>query len=167
MEHLNARNIATFVGAIALLAVLAAGYTARQAQLAFNQAQDLVSIAQGLQDAYSNQSYQYGAGTIPPAILINSLAVDSSIVSGGALNTRWQNVITLTANGASFSAALPAIPYNICVKLMLNTSLAQYISGIGVASGTIRSPGVSPATAAADCGNTGTVDMTVNYIGHP
>ena len=125
-------------------------------------------MAQGLQDAYSNQSYQYGAAVISPTILINSSAVDSTIVSGGnTINSRWQTPIVITGATTTFSAALTAIPYNICTKLMLNNSLAQYITAIGITGGSMNTPPVLPTTAATACGASGTVNLTIDFIGHP
>jgi hypothetical protein len=167
MEQLIARNIVAVVTALAIIIVVGLGFVIRSAANSASQAQDLVTIVQGVQKAFSNQNYQYGNGTIPSSILINGNKIDPNIVSGTTIQTRWQATITLTGTGSAFSATVPSVPYGNCPDILQDQSLGQYITSIGVSGGTMRTPPVAPATAVADCGSSGTVDVVVNFQGHP
>jgi hypothetical protein len=167
MDPIIARNISIFVTTILIASIVGLGFVLRNGTNSSTQAQDLVTIAQGLQKAYQNQSYQYGTGPIASNVLINAGKVDPNTVANGNIQTRWQTAINLAGTGTGFTAALTGIPSNNCVDLMLDQTLEQYVSSIGIAGGTARAEPVPQATAASDCGTSGTVAMTVTFIGHP
>ncbi|HEV2651670.1 MAG TPA: type 4 pilus major pilin [Rhizomicrobium sp.] len=167
MDPLVARNISILVGTLLLAAVIGFGFVIRNGTYSTNQAQDLVTIAQGLQKAYVNQNYQYGAAVIPSSTLINAGKVDPNTVTGTNIMSRWQTAIVITGAGTAFTLALTGIPSNNCVDLMLDQSLQQYATSIGITGGTARTEPVSQANAAADCGTSGTVNLTATMIGHP
>ena len=173
MEQLTARNIVAFATALAILVVVGFGVVIRGGANSATQAQDLVSIAQGFQKAFSNQSYQYGTATLAHAILVNSGKVDPNIVSAGTINSRWQTAMVFTGATNSFTAALTGIPYNNCTDLLLDQSLAEYVSQINVTtSGTggtpaTLTPPATPADAAGACGSGGVTAFTITFLGHP
>ena len=68
MEQLTARNIIAAVTALAIIIVVGLGFVIRAGVNEQAQAQDLVTIAQGLQAAYANQSYAYGAVAISSSV---------------------------------------------------------------------------------------------------
>ncbi len=167
MEQLTARNIIAAVTALAIIIVVGLGFVIRAGVNEQAQAQDLVTIAQGLQAAYANQSYAYGAVAISSSVLTNSGKVDPTIVSGTTINSRWQTAITLTGAGAGFTVALTGIPYSACTALLTDQSLGQYATSFTVDTGAANTVPVTPTTAATACTASGTHSITIAFAGHP
>jgi hypothetical protein len=167
MEQLTARNIVAAVTALAIIIVVGLGFVIRGGVNAQAQANDLVTIAQGLQAEYANQSYVYPV-ILPSAVLINSGKVDPTIVNGTAIDSRWQTAITLAGVAAGgFTTALTAIPYNACTELLTDQSLSQYATSFIVDSGTAAPVPITPSVAATACTATGTHSITIAFAGHP
>lgn len=169
MPQLTGQQIAALITAFTVAAAAAFGYLVFGSANSSVEAADLLAALRGWQAAYSAAGYQYGAAALNSAVITNSHKVDPAIVSGTDMLSRWGTKIIWTGAGTNLVAALTAVPNNNCVEIMTDASLAPVLVSIGITSGTARVPGpnIDPATAATDCGSSGTVALTATFNGHP
>jgi hypothetical protein len=166
-DVLVARTADRQIGLVLTAAAVGIGAVIYLATTSASESSDLISMAQGFWGAYQVKSYVYPAGNMDPTILITGKKVDSQIVNGATLVTRWNSTITFPVVGSTFTATLPATPSSNCEDLMTDSGLAPYISSIGITGGTARVPPVDGSQASTDCGAAATQSLTVTFKPRP
>lgn len=147
------------VGALALF------NQANSAQKSNDLISNLVALRTSVRDLWSGQG---GYGT---TVINDTLVTAKRIPSNWTVNTattpdtithQLNGTITVTGATTSFTIAATALPEDVCTTLM-TAGGAGWVS-VQANAGTVRTPPIAPATAAADCGasSANTLTFTAN-----
>lgn len=142
-------------------------------------ARGVVSISSETRALHQN-ARDFGTADLTAA-LVNAGAVPSNFQDNAGTGIRhpWGGAVTVTGADQQFTIALVDVPSDACVRIATADARGQGVTGIGIASLEIAAPTgtfggtagtplaatlpVTPAQAAAACGNQHGADITVTY----
>lgn len=162
----RAVTLMELIASVAIMAILVVGALTlySSAQSGSNTTQllrDLTGVSAATKSLFAGQG-SYGTTAALNATLIASKAIPSSwTVSGSTVTHQLNGNVTVTGNAANFTIQLDAIPQDVCVKLLSNSSTGWSSVKVG-ASGTAQTSfPISPVSASTLCsGATNSVYFT-------